>query len=89
MILIPSPNVTHDHQTKNAYEFTKDGCVVAIAENDLTPERLITTIEDILQTNKINEMKSNISQLDIFSFEEKFNKLLIKVKIKGVTHEPE
>jgi len=38
MILVPSPNVSEDHQTKNARELEKAGAAVMILESDLGPK---------------------------------------------------
>lgn len=47
-ILIPSPNVVNDHQTKNARLFEKAGAAVVIEEKDLTPEKLAQCVSGIL-----------------------------------------
>ncbi|MGX7352726.1 undecaprenyldiphospho-muramoylpentapeptide beta-N-acetylglucosaminyltransferase [Enterococcus canis] len=47
-ILIPSPYVTNDHQTKNAQSLANVGAVEMIADNDLSGERLTDSIESIL-----------------------------------------
>ena len=39
-IMIPSPNVTNDHQTKNALAYAAAGAGILIEEKDLTPEAL-------------------------------------------------
>jgi UDP-N-acetylglucosamine--N-acetylmuramyl-(pentapeptide) pyrophosphoryl-undecaprenol N-acetylglucosamine transferase len=39
-ILVPSPNVTADHQTKNAEHFALGGAAVMVPDADLTPTRL-------------------------------------------------
>jgi UDP-N-acetylglucosamine--N-acetylmuramyl-(pentapeptide) pyrophosphoryl-undecaprenol N-acetylglucosamine transferase len=44
-ILIPSPNVTDDHQRKNGELMANGGGAVLIEENDLTPDRLKTEIQ--------------------------------------------
>lgn len=47
-ILIPSPNVTHDHQTKNAQDLEKTGAAVVIAESDLNDYNFVSSIDHIL-----------------------------------------
>jgi UDP-N-acetylglucosamine--N-acetylmuramyl-(pentapeptide) pyrophosphoryl-undecaprenol N-acetylglucosamine transferase len=39
-ILVPSPNVTADHQTRNAEHLTLNGAAVLLPDADLTPTRL-------------------------------------------------
>ena len=47
-ILIPSPNVTDNHQYKNALVYAESGAAVLIEEKDLTAERLKSEIDAIL-----------------------------------------
>jgi UDP-N-acetylglucosamine--N-acetylmuramyl-(pentapeptide) pyrophosphoryl-undecaprenol N-acetylglucosamine transferase len=47
-ILIPSPNVTADHQTANAKAFTSAGAAVLIPDAELNPERLEREIDALL-----------------------------------------
>lgn len=59
-ILIPSPYVTADHQTKNALSLVKNGAALIITENDLNVKRLTENADQIM--NNKNErmlMKEN------------------------------
>ena len=47
-ILIPSPNVTHNHQEKNARVLESGGGAVVILEKDCTPEKLYSMIRQLL-----------------------------------------
>ena len=47
-ILIPSPNVAENHQYYNALELQKAGAAVVIEEKDLTAEKLIATVQELL-----------------------------------------
>jgi UDP-N-acetylglucosamine--N-acetylmuramyl-(pentapeptide) pyrophosphoryl-undecaprenol N-acetylglucosamine transferase len=47
-ILIPSPNVTHNHQMKNALDLEKAGAALVIPENDLHPNNFVGSIDHIL-----------------------------------------
>ena len=51
-ILIPSPYVTNDHQTKNAQSLVKVGAVEMIPDAELTGARLVAAIDDILLNNE-------------------------------------
>lgn len=48
-ILIPSPNVTENHQYYNALELSRPGAAVLIEEKDLSGEKLIQTVEQLTQ----------------------------------------
>ena len=47
-ILIPSPNVTDNHQEKNARALEKTGGAVVILEQDCTPQRLESELKNLL-----------------------------------------
>lgn len=65
-ILIPSPYVPDDHQTKNAMDLVNNNGAVILPEKDLTPDRLIVEIENLLNDNKkLEDMKSNLAKLYI------------------------
>ena len=52
-ILIPSPNVTNDHQTKNAQSLVKQSAALMISNADLNQETLVKAIDDLM----LNEEK--------------------------------
>jgi len=47
-ILIPSPNVAHDHQTYNAKSLEKAGAALVIPEAELCGSRLEKALRDII-----------------------------------------
>ena len=47
-ILIPSPNVTENHQYHNAMTLVERGAAILIEEKDLTPQLLAKTVSDLL-----------------------------------------
>ncbi len=47
-ILIPSPNVTNNHQEKNARVLESTGGAVVILEKDCTPQRLYDAVKELL-----------------------------------------
>jgi UDP-N-acetylglucosamine--N-acetylmuramyl-(pentapeptide) pyrophosphoryl-undecaprenol N-acetylglucosamine transferase len=47
-ILIPSPYVTNDHQTKNAQSLVKAGAVEMISDQELTGQRLVAAVDAIM-----------------------------------------
>lgn len=48
-VLIPSPNVTDNHQEKNARALEKQGAAVVVLEKDCTPERLFGEITALME----------------------------------------
>ena len=62
-ILVPSPNVTDDHQTKNAQVLSQLNAAMLITDKD-APHTLITTcIELIKDTKKMSEMQEKLTQI--------------------------
>ncbi|MCC6810065.1 MAG: undecaprenyldiphospho-muramoylpentapeptide beta-N-acetylglucosaminyltransferase [Deltaproteobacteria bacterium] len=47
-VLIPLPTAADDHQTKNAQAFADAGAGVLLRQSELTPERLDTTVRELL-----------------------------------------
>ncbi len=77
-ILIPSPYVPDNHQYKNALELKEKNACVLIEEKDLTSEKLITNIDELLNNDKYrNDMKENLNQLKV---EDSANKIYELVK---------
>ena len=65
-VLIPSPNVAENHQYYNALELQKAGAAVVIEEKDLTGEKLVQTVSDMLaQPGKLAEMGQNARKLSV------------------------
>lgn len=57
-ILIPSPNVTNNHQEKNARLLESGGGAVVLLEKDCTPQRLYSLIRELLDDNQRREQFS-------------------------------
>ena len=65
-VLIPSPNVAENHQYYNAMELQKAGAAVVIEEKDLTSEKLVQTVSEMLtQPGKLAEMGRNARSLSV------------------------
>lgn len=65
-ILIPSPNVTENHQYHNAMSLVKNGAAVLIEEKDLTGERLINEVDNLLKNeDKLKEIGDNAKKMAI------------------------
>jgi UDP-N-acetylglucosamine--N-acetylmuramyl-(pentapeptide) pyrophosphoryl-undecaprenol N-acetylglucosamine transferase len=62
-ILVPSPNVTDDHQTKNAQVLSELNAAMLITDKD-APQTLINTcIELIKDTKKMSEMQEKLKHI--------------------------
>ena len=47
-ILVPSPNVTADHQSRNAEHIAAGGAAIVVADSDLTAVRLSTEVDALI-----------------------------------------
>ena len=62
-ILIPSPNVTNDHQRKNASFLAGKGAAIVISEDELTPELLEEKVKSLAENRRLRqEMSKKISE---------------------------
>lgn len=79
-ILIPSPYVPDDHQTKNAMDLVNMHAAYLLKESDLSPSTLIANINAIISDDKkIKEIKENLAKLDIKDSATKIYKEIKKI----------
>ncbi|MDN6640244.1 MAG: undecaprenyldiphospho-muramoylpentapeptide beta-N-acetylglucosaminyltransferase [Tetragenococcus sp.] len=57
-ILIPSPYVTNDHQTKNAKSLVQAGAAKMIQDDELTAENLVATVDEIMEDDALLQQMS-------------------------------
>lgn len=65
VILVPSPNVAEDHQTKNALALVNKNAAVYIKDSEATQKLLDTAIEAVHNPDLLKELSSNITKLAI------------------------
>ena len=63
IILIPSPNVAEDHQTKNALALVEKGAALMVRDNECGDKGLQTAIDLLGNTAQQSEMSKNILNL--------------------------
>lgn len=65
-ILIPSPYVPDDHQTKNAMDLVNNNAGILLKESELSTNSLIKTIDSVLNNKeKSLEFKNNLKKMDV------------------------
>ena len=62
-ILIPSPNVTNDHQTKNARVLADCGGAVLLPEAEATPQRIYDEVMALLEGDRRESMSAALKGL--------------------------
>lgn len=79
-VLIPSPNVTNNHQEKNAYQLEKTGGVVVIEEQACTPLLLYETVANLLKNQfKLTQMSGAIKKAGVPDSANKIANLIISM----------
>lgn len=79
-ILIPSPYVPNNHQYINGMDFVHKHAGVMIEEKDLTGEKLVKTIDSLINDDKIlKEMKENLADLGVDDSATRIYELLKKL----------
>ena len=63
LILIPSPNVVDDHQTKNALEISEKGGCLLIKDSDAKDLMMKKSIEILENQKLMDSMKANLREL--------------------------
>jgi UDP-N-acetylglucosamine--N-acetylmuramyl-(pentapeptide) pyrophosphoryl-undecaprenol N-acetylglucosamine transferase len=65
-IMVPSPYVTHNHQEKNAKVLEDNGSCVLIREKELSKDKLLNTIDELLSDKeKLMSMRRNSKKLGV------------------------
>ncbi len=71
-VLIPSPNVTDNHQEKNARAYERNGGAEVILENECTPELLMQRVSGILQDReRSRSMGAALQKMCVFDSAER------------------
>jgi UDP-N-acetylglucosamine--N-acetylmuramyl-(pentapeptide) pyrophosphoryl-undecaprenol N-acetylglucosamine transferase len=55
-VFIPFPHAADDHQLRNAQALAQKGAAMVIEQKDLTPERLLATIKNLLADDRLPRM---------------------------------
>ena len=65
VILVPSPNVAEDHQTKNALALVNKDAAIMVKDSEVNNQLVLKTISLLNKEDKIKEMSINIGKLAI------------------------
>lgn len=83
-IVIPSPNVTNDQQTKNARVFEKAGGAVLLEEKDLTPAVLEEKLAELIHDKaKRTSLETNIQTLAVLDSLDRIDNVIKELTSKG------
>lgn len=63
VILVPSPNVSEDHQTKNALALVNKDAALYVKDADATTQLIPLALNTVKDTNRLCSLRTNISAL--------------------------
>ena len=63
VILVPSPNVSEDHQTKNAMALVEKGAAIYVADANVKEELIQKAIETVSDDARIAQLENNIEKM--------------------------
>src|SRR3546814_14025159 len=77
-ILVPSPNVAEDHQTKNAQALVNKAAALTVADSE-APRKLMDTALELLNNEQQSEtLRSNLKELAILAAAEVFAREILR-----------
>jgi UDP-N-acetylglucosamine--N-acetylmuramyl-(pentapeptide) pyrophosphoryl-undecaprenol N-acetylglucosamine transferase len=62
-VLVPSPNVAEDHQTKNAEALTKEGAALLVSDKNADQDMIIKAVELINDKRTQESLSQNLKRL--------------------------
>lgn len=79
VILVPSPNVTEDHQTHNAIALVKNNAAILVKDSEAKEKLMNTAFELMNDESKKKELSENISRMAISDAAERIVSEILKV----------
>ena len=83
VILVPSPNVAEDHQTKNALALLHDDAAIFIPDRDAESKLIYRAIELLNDADKRKTLSNNIGKLALPNADEVIAKEVMKITINN------
>ncbi|MDE6273224.1 MAG: undecaprenyldiphospho-muramoylpentapeptide beta-N-acetylglucosaminyltransferase [Muribaculaceae bacterium] len=78
-VLVPSPNVAEDHQTKNARALSDRGAAILVADADARTQLVDTLLQLASDPERLEEMKKEISKMALPSADDKIADEVISI----------
>lgn len=79
VILIPSPNVAEDHQTKNAMALVDKDAAIMLPDNEAEQKLPSVAIETILSKEKLDSLSANIQKMAQYNSDERIVDEIVKL----------
>lgn len=86
-VLIPSPNVTDDHQTQNARSLVENDAAILLKEENLTGEILLKRLDQLMQNDKNRQAMSEkaLEMGEPFATDQLIQVLLDEIKKQNIS----
>ena len=82
-ILIPSPNVTDNHQEKNARALSDKGAAVLLLENECTAQRLLEELNGLLNSKeRMSQMSAALQKICVHDSAERLCDIIFELGSK-------
>ena len=82
-ILVPSPNVTGNHQEKNARALSEHGAALLLRESECSGGKLYTQVKQLLtDREQLSRMEKQLRQMAVLDAAEKIYSILMEIKKK-------
>ena len=78
-MLVPSPNVAEDHQTKNAMALSTRDAAVLVTDADARNNLVDTVLRLMKEPSRLSGMSENISRLALRDSDEKIADEVVKI----------
>lgn len=78
-ILVPSPNVSEDHQTKNAMALSSKGAAILVKDNEAVEKLIFEAIKLVKDEKRINSLSQNISNFAYYNSAEIIAQEIFKI----------
>ena len=62
-ILVPSPNVAEDHQTKNAMALVKHDAAIMVRDADAAAQLVDTMLDTVVDADKTAQLGNNVEKM--------------------------
>lgn len=79
-ILVPSPNVTNNHQERNARVLEKKGAAVLIPESEITPDKLLGSVSLLLShPETLAAMSDQMKKISVTNATERITDIVLQL----------
>ena len=82
-VLVPSPNVVHNHQEVNARVLERGGAAVVLVERDATPQRMLETITGLLSDReRLDAMAESMREMAVENATDEITSMVLSLAAK-------